>query len=172
MKGTWRWPTFLVLTVVWVGLTGDPTIANFVAGALAAALIVILFPLEPPPFMHRLHPLALLQLVGFVAVNLLVSSVQVVRAVLLPTPARLRAGVVRVDLEETSPLVATLVSNAISLTPGTLALVARNQPTVIYVHVLGLEDLDEFRSSILDLQRRVTAAFTPIEVAADARGLP
>lgn len=156
-----RLPVFAVLLVAWVLLYGEPSVGNVLAGAAVAGGVLALFPLEAGSHGHRLNPLALARFLGFVVISLVTSSLQVVRAVLFPSADRWRAGIVRVELPPTSPLVVTLVANAISLTPGTLTLTATNSPPVLHVHVLGLHDPDEFRSSIVDLHRRATAAFTP-----------
>ena len=74
----------------------------------------------------------------------------------------------RVELPGATPLVTTLVANAITLTPGTLTVTAGSDPAVLHVHVLGLGDLDEFRAEILDLQRRASAAFTPAPESVEA----
>ena len=154
-------PSFIVLVVTWVALNGELTVGNVLAGAAVSALVLGAFRLEPSRWGHTWHPLAFARFLGFVGVSLVTSSVQVIRAVLFPTPARLRAGIVRVELPDTSPLVVTMVANAISLTPGTLTLTASNRPAVLHVHVLGLDDVEHFRRSIADLHRRAAAAFTP-----------
>lgn len=158
-----RGPWVLVLTAIWVLLNGDPTVANLVGGVLVSVLVLVAFPLAPMEgdTHHVFHPWAALRYAAFVLWSLLTSSMQVVVAVLAPTPERLRAGIVRVELPGATPLVTTLVANAITLTPGTITVTAEADPSVIHVHVLGLGDADEFRDEIHDLQRRATAAFTP-----------
>jgi multicomponent Na+:H+ antiporter subunit E len=101
--------------------------------------------------------------VGFVAWSLVTSSASVVRTSLVPTPARLRSGIVRCELPGASPLVTTLVANAITLTPGTLTVTAdaTADPAVLHVHVLGLSDIEGFRGEIADLHARARAAVTP-----------
>ncbi|WCO67275.1 Na+/H+ antiporter subunit E [Iamia majanohamensis] len=158
-RGAW----ILVLTAIWVLLNGEPSVGNIIGGVLVAVLVLVAFPLAPTPgaTSHRFHPWAALSYVGFVLWNLLTSSVQVVVAVLAPTPARLRAGIVRVELPGATPLVVTLVANAITLTPGTLTVTAESDPATLHVHVLGLGDVEEFRAGVADLHARATAAFTP-----------
>jgi multicomponent Na+:H+ antiporter subunit E len=94
--------------------------------------------------------------------------------VLAPTPARLRSGVVGVSLSHPSSLVATIVADAISLTPGTLTLEARyadddetaaTTPPVLYIHVLGLADPEAIRDDVQRLEQLVVAAVTPIDPA-------
>jgi multicomponent Na+:H+ antiporter subunit E len=157
-----RVPPFVGLVVVWVLLVGEVTVGNVVGGIVVAGLVVGLVPLRPPRTGHRVHVAAVVRLVGFVGWSLITSVWAVLVTTLAPTPERLRAGIVRVELPASaSEWVTTVVANSITLTPGTLTLSATLDPPVLYVHVLGLGDLDEFRSEVLDLHRRVDAAFTP-----------
>lgn len=156
-------PWTIVLTTIWVLLNGRPHVANVLGGLVVSAVVLIAFPLAAEDRRHRFHPLATVRFALHVAWNLVTSSLAIVIAVLAPTPARLRAGIVRVELPGASPLVVTLVANAITLTPGTLTMTAQSDPAVLHVHVLGLGDVDEFRASVHDLHRRATAAFTPAE---------
>lgn len=155
-------PWVLTLAVIWVLLNGEPTVANVLAGLATGTVVMVAFPLADPPSSHRIHPWSALRFVAFVGWSLVTSSVQVVITSLFPTPARLRSGIVRVELPGATPLVTTMVANAITLTPGTLTVTARSDPAVLHVHALGLGDLDEFRAEVRDLQRRATAAVTPV----------
>ncbi|MCZ7627831.1 MAG: Na+/H+ antiporter subunit E [Microthrixaceae bacterium] len=96
-------------------------------------------------------------------VRLVTSSAAVVATVLAPTPARLRSGVVAVRLSQDSALVATIVADAISLTPGTLTLEARRvgSSIMLFIHVLGLGDPDEIRADVEGLEELVLRAVTP-----------
>src|SRR5262249_37328165 len=82
--------------------------------------------------------------------------------ILRPTPTALRSGIVRVRLEQESPVTTTLVANAVTLTPGTMTLTARIHPAELHIHAIGLDDPDEFRAEIHDLERRTVDALTPI----------
>ncbi len=147
----------VVLVVVWVLLWGEISVANIASGVLAAAVIGVAFPVHARGG-HRLHPLAALRLGGYVLVNLVTSSIAVVLAVLRPTPERVHAEVVELELTSRSPLVAALVSNCITLTPGTMTVEADPATSVLRVHVLGRVDHEEFRDRVRALERRVVAA--------------
>ena len=160
--------------VVWLALWGDVSVINVVGGVLVVAVLAMLFRSDPRG--HTLHPLALVRLLAVFVWRLLSSSVTVVVAVLAPTPARLRSGVVGVALSHPSTLVATIVADAISLTPGTLTLEARyaddesssSEPPVLYIHVLGLSDPAAIRDDVRRLERLVVSAITPIDPTLDA----
>lgn len=161
-------PTLFAL-VVWLALWGEVSVVNVAGGVFVVAILALLF--RPEVRQHTLHPLALGRLLLVFVWRLLSSSATVVLAVLAPTPARLRSGVVGVPLSQPSTLVATIVADAISLTPGTLTLDARypdeqsppDQPPVLYIHVLGLGDPAAIRDDVRRLERLVVSAITPIE---------
>jgi multicomponent Na+:H+ antiporter subunit E len=156
----------VALMIVWLALWGEVTPGNVLTGVAMCALLWWLFP--PNPAQHRVSPIGLASFVVFVLWSLVTSSITVFLAVVLRTPERIATAVITVPLTSTSPLVATLVANAISVTPGTLTLDIRcapGMPSELDVHVLGSTDPESFRSSILDLERRVLAAFRPIDGA-------
>ena len=164
----WLVPTLFAL-VVWLALWGEVSAVNVVSGVLVVAILAVLF--RPEPRAHTLHPFALVRLVAVFVWRLLSSSATVVLAVLAPTPARLRSGVVGVPLTHPSPLVATIVADAISLTPGTLTLEVRypngdgsspSEPPMLYIHVLGLSDPTAIRDDVRKLERLVVSAITPL----------
>lgn len=163
-----RVPWIVVLTATWVLLQGEATVGNLLGGLAAALVVLLAVPLAREPGRHRVHPLGLLRYLAFVAGSLVTSSLAVVRTSVAPTPRRLRSGIVRCELPGASPLVATMVANAITLTPGTLTVTADADadPAVLHVHVLGLDDVDAFRAEVADLHRRARAAVTPVGEAA------
>jgi multicomponent Na+:H+ antiporter subunit E len=159
-------PVLVALVVLWQLLQGQPTAGNIAGGVALAAVLVIAFPVDMTARAHRIHPWALVKFLGFVLYSLVLSSWAVIKVIVRPTPASLRSGVVRVRLEHESELTATIVANAVTLTPGTMTLTARLDPVELHIHVLGLADPDEFRKSVHDLERRTVAAFTPVDPSA------
>jgi len=146
--------------VVWIALWGNLSWANVASGVLVVGLIGLI--IRPVPRQHQVHPIAMTKLVLIFFWRLITSSVIVVRTVLAPTPERLVSGVVAVRLQHPSRLVATVVADAISLTPGTLTLEATGEPPVLYIHVLGIDDPEAVREDVRGLEQLVLAAVTPV----------
>jgi multicomponent Na+:H+ antiporter subunit E len=157
----------LALIVIWVALWGEVSVANIASGVLVVALVAVLFPASATPQRHRVHPLAVLTLGWHLLVALITSSWTVVRAVLAPQPGSRDTAVVAVPLTTRSPLVAAIVANSITLTPGTMSVACSTSTFVLEVHVLGRHDRDEFVGAVRLLEQRVTAAVTPL--GGDAR---
>jgi multicomponent Na+:H+ antiporter subunit E len=158
-----RWLSRLLppalLLVVWVGLQGSPSIGNLVAGCVVVAVVTWVSGTRPRH--HIVHPWGTVKFAAIFLKMLVESTWAVAVTALRPTSERLRAGVVACPLVNQTPLVATIVADAITLTPGTLTLDVRTGPTVLYVHVLGLGDPDDVRADVEELERLVVSAVEP-----------
>ena len=157
------------LTLVWVGLWGSVTAANVLGGLLLAVVLLAVLRLGPADARAVVAPLALLRFVVRFFVDLVVSSLQVVRLVLRPR-TDLRQGVVSVRVPDASDLLLTLLADAISLTPGTLTIDVDRSTSTLYVHSLdtgeGPEAVDRLRQG---LQDQATAAVRAVGSAAARR---
>jgi len=159
----------VVLVVIWVALWGQPTVGNFVAGVAAVAVILWLFPGGPGrlPVEHEgsFHPIAAAHFTVFFLWALCVATWDVAVTVLTPR-SKVSEAVVAVPLRSRSPVIATIVANAITLTPGTMTIEVDDPSErgdddhiVLYVHVLGLGDAQAIRDDGLDFERLAVKAF-------------
>lgn len=156
------------LTVMWVLLWGRLSLANVLGGLVLAAALVVVFPpaaTNDDPIVVR--PLAAASFLVWFTWQLLVTNVAVAKEVLLPrSRSQIRPAVVAVQLRTRSGRLATVIANAITLTPGTLTLDARGRPATLFVHVLSFTDVQATRDEVADLERRAVRAFgTAAEVA-------
>jgi multicomponent Na+:H+ antiporter subunit E len=168
-----RWPQVLWLTVVHVLLWGTISVKIVLGGLLVAVAVTALFPL---PLLPRLpvRPWRLLRLLGFLAMDLVVSGAQVAWET-LRYGSRARAGIVAVPLLTRSDRVITLIAGALALAPGSFVLQIDRRGSDTgearwYVYALGLrgpDDADRVRRQVLSLQRKVIDAFgSPEELRA------
>jgi multicomponent Na+:H+ antiporter subunit E len=162
----------LWLALVWVLLWGEASLGNVVAGLVLGTLIVVAFrPAEDRG--GGLHPVAVISFGWWFAKALVIANFGVAREIVRPRLA-LSEGIVAVPLRSSSPIVATFVANAITLTPGTLTVDIRpaefgvdehdegDEPVgrpVLFVHCLVTGDPDDVRAEGLDLEERVVRAF-------------
>lgn len=160
-----RWVWVPVLTVLWLLLNGEASVANLLGGLAVGVGVVVVFPVTAAPVRHRVNPLGLVRYVASTLWSLVTSSVRVAVTAVAPTPARVRSAIVGVELPGASPLVTAMVANAITLTPGTVTVAADadHDPPLIHVHVLGFGSVEEFRAQVAELQRRATAAVAPVD---------
>lgn len=151
----------LWLTFVWVALWGSFTAANVLGGLLLATVLLLLLPLPEVPRQSRVRPLALLRFVLFFFWELLVASGTVIVQVLRPR-SQLRQAVIGVPVVGVSDQLLTLLANAVSLTPGTLALEVDRPRSTLYVHVLDVggdaASVERVRRSIMRLERLAVLA--------------
>jgi len=160
------------LLVVWVALWEDLSVVNVLSGLLVAGLLTTLFPLErgePRPDAARFRPLRALRLLGYFLRKLLEANAIVAWEVITPSNEGVREGIVAVPLTGASDTVIAIVADMISLTPGTLTLEIERDPTVLYVHVLHLRDIEHVRAEVLRLEVKVLEAFGSQEAIDEAR---
>ena len=149
------------LTVLWVALWGELSVANVVAGLVVAVVVCLVFPL-PPVRMHlRVRPLWLAWLAVRFLADVVVASVQVAATTLAfrRQPAN---AVVEIDLRTDSDFVLTVVAEMVSLVPGSLVVEARRSTHTLFLHVLDARDqqgVDRMRRQVFALERRVVLAF-------------
>jgi multicomponent Na+:H+ antiporter subunit E len=146
-----RW---LVLIVIWVALWGEVSVVNILTGLFMAAALSALFP-GPLRSSHRIRPIAAMSFFFYMLRSIVLSSWDVIIAVLLPTAERRHAEVIRVSLMSKSRLINAIAANTISLTPGTVVIAVDPEGDFFDIHVLGRTDSEEFHQLIHDHQRRI-----------------
>jgi multicomponent Na+:H+ antiporter subunit E len=160
------------LTVAWVLLWGDLSIANVATGFVASVVLLLVFPLDRhvEQVRHRVRPVAVVRLAVTFAWELLRSNLQVARDV-LGGPRREHAAVIACSLRVGTPGVITFLTNLFALSPGTMPLDIDQDPPVIYLHVLRLEDPEAVRARMARFEDLVVRAFGDDE-AVSALALP
>ncbi|WP_308915376.1 Na+/H+ antiporter subunit E [Jannaschia sp. LMIT008] len=151
----------LLLAVAWAGLTGTFSLTGlaigYVVGFLALWVISPLFQDQGGYFMRVYRWIKLLVLFHY---ELIVSSVQVAWDVLTPRH-RARPGIVAVPLAAKGEAEVLLVTNLISLTPGTLSLDVTEDCNTLFVHAMFADDPDQICADIRDgMERWVKEALT------------
>ena len=145
----------LLLTFVWVALTGDFALGNYGFGFLLSYFILrTISPNEGrKSYFHRIP-----KIIGFIfffIYEMLKANLQVAFDVVTPNYF-MKPGVVRFPLTAKTDLEITLLANCISLTPGTLILAVSDDRTSIFVHVMYLDDRDKFVENMKNgLERRL-----------------
>jgi multicomponent Na+:H+ antiporter subunit E len=126
------------LLVVWVLLWGHLTVWVVLGGLLVVPAVLAVTSLPPLTLRPRIRPLLLpLGVLRFLG-DLVRSSVQV--AVAAVTRGETRSAIVTVPVRCSSDIVLTLVSNRLSLTPGTLVLEIDRPDDLLHVYVLPVRD--------------------------------
>lgn len=168
-----RLPALIIwLTLVWAMLWGDLGLASLLSGLGIAVFVVLV---ARPTGVHGIqltsfHPVSAVVFLGYFLVQLVKSNLQVAWEVITPRPNMNRA-IISVPLHVSTDGLATVVGNAITLTPGTLTVDVRrddpDRPPVLYVHALHFTDVDSLRRDVLRLERLAVRAFGTKEQRAE-----
>jgi multicomponent Na+:H+ antiporter subunit E len=152
--------TIVAVTVIWTLAWGSLSAANVLSGVAVALLLLWIIPDDTSGLRRRspVRPLAIARFVGYVLVQVVQSNVVLSREV-LARHSRINTGVVAVPLPDCSDGLITLIANTIALTPGTMPIQVDRNPTVLYVHVLQLSDIEEARGEIRHLADLAYRAF-------------
>jgi len=157
------------LTLVWVLLWGTFTPLSVVGGVVVSVAVIGAFRFPPAEAHLPVRPLRLIGLVGYLVYDMVVSGAEVSWQVLRYGPAA-RGAVFEVPLLSSSDRVVTVIANALSLSPGAMALQIDHAHGLWFVYALGPRDaagVERNRRRSMDMQRRVLAALgTPAELAA------
>lgn len=158
-------PFALWLVLVWVALWEEVSPGNVLAGVAVATALLAAFPRGEGLLRGRIRPLATARFVVHFSWKLVEASVIVAWEVVTPRN-RINEGIVAVPIHGVSDGLVTVVANGISLTPGTLTLEVDRDPTVLYVHVLHLRDIEAVRRDVLRLEELAVRAFgSPADIA-------
>lgn len=142
-----RFLTNLLLTFIWLALTGNFTYSNFFFGFLLSYFILSVITRGNRKARYfRLLP----KVIGFIFYflwELLKANLQVAYEVMTPnyhmTPA-----IIKYPLKVKSDLQITFLANLITLTPGTLTLDVSDDKKVMYIHTMYLKDRESFINGI------------------------
>ena len=137
----------ILLSVVWVFLTGSLETTNFVFGFVLSFLVLwIVSRNEGSRKYFRIAP----RMIGFIfyfIYELVKANLQVAADVITPK-FYMTPGIVEYPLDAKSDLEITFLANVITLTPGTLSLDISEDKKVLYIHAMYINDKDEFIDGI------------------------
>jgi multicomponent Na+:H+ antiporter subunit E len=153
----------LWLTVLWLALWADVSVANVLAGVAVSG--VVLWSSKGGPSTRqasdeapRIAVLSLIYFVGWVLVKLVQSNLVLAWEIVTPRN-RIHTGVIAVPMRTDSRAAFLVVGNVITLTPGTLTIEVVGSPPTIYVHVLHLRDVERVRRDLQRVEHLAVRAF-------------
>lgn len=137
----------LLLAVTWVALSGTVSLGNLLIGFVLgyAALWVIQPMMEDRNYTRRAF--AWVRLVLYFVYDLIVSSFEVALDVLTPRH-RARPAILTMPLDVKSNAGILVVTNLISLTPGTLSLDVSEDRSALRIHAMFAGDPDALRAKL------------------------
>ncbi|MDO8967322.1 MAG: Na+/H+ antiporter subunit E [Algoriphagus sp.] len=147
----------LLLTFVWLALSGNFSLANTLFGFLMSFAIMWIISLNSENRKYfRIAPKTIGFVLFFLA-ELTKANIQVAIEVMTPK-STMKPGIVRYPLEAKSDFEITLLANLISLTPGTCSLDVSTDRKVLYIHAMYIGDKEKFIRDIQNgFERRLLA---------------
>jgi multicomponent Na+:H+ antiporter subunit E len=145
----------LLLALAWVAATGVFTFNNLASGFIIGFLVLLVTRriVGAPRYVSKVSQV--ISLILFFLWELLLANLRVAYDVLTPRQY-MRPGVIAIPLEAKTDAEITILSNLITLTPGTLSLDVSEDREVLYIHAMYLDDIEATRSKIEDgFERRV-----------------
>lgn len=149
----------VALAIAWAALTGDITLTNILVGfALGSAALFVTRPLYPGCERYFTRATNWVKLILAFLWELVEGSIQVVFDVITPEH-KSRPGIIAVPLDTHREMSLLVLTNYISLTPGTLSLDVTEDCKTLYIHAMFADDPDAIRAAIkTGVERRVKEA--------------
>ncbi|TDH19994.1 Na+/H+ antiporter subunit E [Segetibacter sp. 3557_3] len=137
----------ILLTLVWIALTGSFTYINLFFGFVISFFVLWIISRGNP---DKRYFTILFKVIGFFfyfLYEMLKANFQVAYEV-MTFNLHMKPGIVKMELDARTDLEITLLASLISLTPGTLVIDVSDDKKVMYVHGMYLEDRARFIESI------------------------
>ncbi|MCM3161130.1 Na+/H+ antiporter subunit E [Metabacillus litoralis] len=136
-----------ILGFIWMFLSNDYSSLAFAKGYFFG--ILILFVLRRF-FQHRFYfynVIAIIRLLYIFLVELVKSNLSVLKVILSPK-LNLRPGIFALETELEKEWEITILSNLITLTPGTLVLEVSEDNKTLYIHAMDIDDVEQAKLDI------------------------
>ena len=129
---------FILLFLVWIGLTNSIDIQELIVGAVVAFVVAKFFTKDEEIDLKN-NILKYIKFAPTFFKSLLISNIEVAKIVLDPK-LPINTGIVKLKTSLKNDYDKLLLANAITLTPGTITLELEGDD--LYIHVLNLNTLD------------------------------
>ncbi|WP_192085467.1 Na+/H+ antiporter subunit E [Algoriphagus sp. Y33] len=137
----------LLLSLVWIAITGTFTFENFIFGFAVSFFLLWITATDRRDNKYFNRIPKLISFVLFFLYELIKANIEVAYDVVTPKHY-MKPGIVKIPLDARSDLEITLLANLISLTPGTLSLDVSDDRKVLYVHAMYVKDREGFVADI------------------------
>lgn len=148
----------LLLSFIWVALTGSMYYTNFLFGFMIGFGILWIMNRNESDRRYFNKVPRIISFIFYFLYEMIKANVQVAYDVMTPKYF-MRPGIVRYPMNAQTDMEINLLSMVISLTPGTLILDISEDRKTIYIHVMYLQDPEKFiKDTKTGLERRLLEA--------------
>jgi len=154
-------PAFLInllIALIWLFLSADPSISSFLIGYSLGFVLLALFPmlLQAQDYVRRV--LAFFRFVLIFSREFLLSNVVMAHAVLFRDRETIHPNYLTFDTSGMRPFEILLLSHCITLTPGTTTIDITEDRSTIIFHAFDADNPAEVRNGIeMNLKRHILA---------------
>ena len=139
----------VIIAVMWMFLSETYTFSAFFAGYLIGILLLLVLQRFIPDAFYLKRAWKIIQLILLFIKELILSNLVIVKLVYTPKKKLdINPGFFSLPTELKSNWEITLLANLITLTPGTLSVSISDDNSLIYVHAMDIDDIDEAVASI------------------------
>ncbi|TVQ31884.1 MAG: Na+/H+ antiporter subunit E [Phycisphaeraceae bacterium] len=137
----------ILLAFVWAVTTELFTPTNFVIGFIIGYIVLWFAPSVEGRRAYFLKSWRLVTFLFFFIKELVIANVRMAYYTISPLN-RMKPGVIGIPLEDLTDSELVVLSNLITLTPGTLSVFLSQDRKTLYVHFMRVDDPDKLRSEI------------------------
>ncbi|MEJ5089956.1 Na+/H+ antiporter subunit E [Sphingobacterium faecium] len=137
----------LLLSFIWVALTGSMYYTNFLFGFLLGFFILWVMNRNEVDQRYFYRVPKTISFLFFFFYQMIIANLQVAYDVITPKYF-FKPGIVKYRMDAKSDFEINLLSTFISLTPGTLILDVSDDKKILYIHVMYLHDKQKFMTEL------------------------
>jgi multicomponent Na+:H+ antiporter subunit E len=137
----------LLLALVWMFLSGTFSVGGLLVGySIGFLSLAILQPVVGSRgYVQGIF--GVMRLVVIYLIELFIAAMQLARDILRPNPP-IQGGFLHYDASHLSPAKTVLLSNMLSLTPGTLTVDIDDDGDILYIHTVYAHDIEKTRRGV------------------------
>ncbi len=133
----------MLLTFVWVALTGSYDRTTFLFGFLLSFILIWIIGRDGDSRKYVGFVPKIVSFILYFTYQIIKANIEVAYDVVTPK-FYMKPGIVQVPLDARSDVEITLLANIVSLTPGTLSLDVSTDRSVLYIHAMYIDDRESF----------------------------
>lgn len=138
----------ILLTFVWVALSGQLNYTSFVFGYILGFFLLWLLNrnrIGGKDYFYRVPKI--ISFILYFFYDMIKANIEVTIDVLTPN-YNMRPGVIKYEMDAKTDFEITMLANMISLTPGTLVIDFSTDKKYMYIHAMYLKDIDRFKKNM------------------------
>ncbi|MED4533828.1 Na+/H+ antiporter subunit E [Metabacillus fastidiosus] len=137
----------VILAWIWMFLSSDYSTIAFFKGYFFGLLIIFVLRRFFHQRIYILSIIAILKLLWIFFIELIKANIDVLKVIFSPT-SKVKPGIFSLETSLTEGWEITLLSNLITLTPGTLVIDISDDNKTLYIHAINIENVEQTKQDI------------------------